>query len=48
MPYKFTLCGEIVEDEADMELHILGCHPEVIFEHFEELEEVDFDGQADS
>jgi len=44
MSYKCKLCGEIVEDEGEMELHIISAHPEIIFENFEELEEVDSDG----
>jgi len=44
MAYRCKLCGEIIEDEGEMETHILEKHPDVIFENFEELEEVDSDG----
>ena len=46
MAYRCKLCGEIVEDESEMELHIISAHPDIIFENFEELEEVDSDANS--
>jgi len=43
MAYRCKLCGDIVEDEAEMELHVISAHPDIIFENFEELKEDDSD-----